>query len=355
MQGFKHLLLLKYLQAWYPILGSSAEKLLYVETHAGKGVHDTGEYGSPLVALDAFTNHTRSQGLAGKCRVSFLLMEKDPSHVASLRLCLEHHSRPTGVSVEILEGNFADELHNALTKLETDPGTPPAFIFVDPFSYILPLNLLKRALKLKKAELLITFMTQDVVTAIGDASKNSSGKALNLEELFGGPDWRAIHFEPTWESKLRATEDLYRKAVGANWCTMLRMKGNREYALMHFTNSDLGRKEIKRAMWKVGEHANRPGEYEVAATDNPDQATLISLGTNLEPLREAFLQKYVGTKTCGDAAYDWCLESDYLEKHLTEVIKAGIDERWISQRDPGRVGPGMGEFHVICRPQDSLF
>lgn len=56
-QRVKHDLIRAYLGGWFPKLGTWAGRVLYVDTHAGRGRHVTGEPGSPLVALTTFLNH----------------------------------------------------------------------------------------------------------------------------------------------------------------------------------------------------------------------------------------------------------------------------------------------------------
>jgi len=52
LQHVKHSLIRNYLNGWFPMLGSWAGRILYFDTHAGRGKHKGGQKGSPLVALD---------------------------------------------------------------------------------------------------------------------------------------------------------------------------------------------------------------------------------------------------------------------------------------------------------------
>lgn len=47
----KHIILRKYLGAWFPIMGRYNKKLLYFDGYAGPGEYDDGEPGSPIIAL----------------------------------------------------------------------------------------------------------------------------------------------------------------------------------------------------------------------------------------------------------------------------------------------------------------
>jgi three-Cys-motif partner protein len=58
LQFTKHKLIREYLNGWFPKLGSWSGKILYVDTHAGRGKHRGGQEGSPLVAVRTFLEHS---------------------------------------------------------------------------------------------------------------------------------------------------------------------------------------------------------------------------------------------------------------------------------------------------------
>ena len=54
VDDLKHELIREYLKGWFPkmTLGTTGcRRLLYIDTHAGRGKHRSGQLGSPLVAL----------------------------------------------------------------------------------------------------------------------------------------------------------------------------------------------------------------------------------------------------------------------------------------------------------------
>jgi len=53
----KHLILDGYLKAWFPILGSSNKKIIYLDGFAGPGEYDDGEDGSPIIAQKIAKDH----------------------------------------------------------------------------------------------------------------------------------------------------------------------------------------------------------------------------------------------------------------------------------------------------------
>jgi hypothetical protein len=62
-QHVKHELIRCYLNGWYPKLGTWAGRVLYVDTHAGRGRYESGDPGSPVVALQTLLRHSYREKL----------------------------------------------------------------------------------------------------------------------------------------------------------------------------------------------------------------------------------------------------------------------------------------------------
>src|SRR5687767_7967869 len=105
-QHVKHELIRCYLNGWYPKLGSWAGRVLYVDTHAGRGRYESGDPGSPLVALQTLLGHTRRDKLLSMSEFKFLFIERDPANLAVLEAELARMGPlPARVSVETSEGD----------------------------------------------------------------------------------------------------------------------------------------------------------------------------------------------------------------------------------------------------------
>ena len=79
----KHRILERYLKAWMPIVASFVKKpqrVLFVDGFAGPGQYERGEPGSPVVALRAAAQHSRTFPVP----IDFLFIEKDPERLAHL-------------------------------------------------------------------------------------------------------------------------------------------------------------------------------------------------------------------------------------------------------------------------------
>jgi three-Cys-motif partner protein len=356
MQMFKHLLLRRYLQAWFPILGSAGARLLYVETHAGKGKHLGGEAGSPLVALQTFKEHARASTVLGRCDVVFHLVELNSEHVAALREAIEEESFPVGIRVIVEKGDFADQLTESLRKYKgSNSKVPPMFVFIDPFNYNIPVQFLHQILKSESSEAMVTFMAQDVVTAMRDAARGSTGKADLLDKLYGGAVWRTVLEKHDFKEQLDEAIRAYASAVGAIWSTTMRMQGSREYALIHFTNSFRGRDEMKRAMWAVTGIANKPGEFVLSTADDPSNGSLLELQPDLSPLISSFKSAFMNRRVNRTQLEAWCRPTNFLDRHMHEIIRDGLSEDWIDKHFNGPIGPSMGEITVREKSQGGLF
>ena len=85
LQFTKHQLIREYLNGWFPKLGSWSGQILYIDTHAGRGRHETGHEGSPLVAVKTFLKHGYRDRILSKCEVKFVFVEVDEGNCAKLR------------------------------------------------------------------------------------------------------------------------------------------------------------------------------------------------------------------------------------------------------------------------------
>jgi len=69
----KHEILRRYLNAWFPILGSHHGRVVFLDGFAGPGIYSHGEPGSPIVALRTLFEHSYFHQL--KCEFVFWFLE----------------------------------------------------------------------------------------------------------------------------------------------------------------------------------------------------------------------------------------------------------------------------------------
>lgn len=82
----KHDILRRYLQAWIPILGSTHDRIVYIDAFARPGTYKGGADGSPLIALKSAISQARHI----KSGMFFCFVESD----ARLRKTSSAASRP---------------------------------------------------------------------------------------------------------------------------------------------------------------------------------------------------------------------------------------------------------------------
>src|SRR5437016_14587082 len=105
-QEVKHDLIRSYLNGWYPKLGFWAKRVLYVDTHAGRGKYQSGDPGSPDVALQTFLQHGSRNKLLSESEFNFLFIERNLETVTSLQKEVASLGPlPAGVNVETTEGD----------------------------------------------------------------------------------------------------------------------------------------------------------------------------------------------------------------------------------------------------------
>jgi len=85
LQHVKHALIREYLKGWFPKLGFWSGRIVYLDTHAGRGRHAPGQAGSPVMAIDTLLSHTYRDRILQKSEVMFFLIEHDPENVDLLR------------------------------------------------------------------------------------------------------------------------------------------------------------------------------------------------------------------------------------------------------------------------------
>lgn len=242
----KHQVLRYYLAAWFPILGSFAGRVVFIDGFAGPGEYAGGEPGSPLIALEAFRQHaSRLKG------ATFLFIEREPDRATHLKQLLAAQSLPENCRIQIATADFERSVTTLLDKMPPGQHLVPAFVMLDPFGVSgAPMSLIRRLLGGGKAEIYVSFMYEFI-----DRFKSTPEFERPLDELYGTPDWRKgltlggaekrTFFFDLYATQLRLAGakhvlrfDLYRH-------------GHLVYALFFATKHAKGSDVMKQAMWKV--------------------------------------------------------------------------------------------------------
>src|SRR5262249_44601793 len=86
--------------------GTWAGRVLYVDTHAGRGRYESGDPGSPLVALQTLLNHSYREKLLSASEFNLIFIERDPANLAALETELDRlRPLPARVNASTSEGD----------------------------------------------------------------------------------------------------------------------------------------------------------------------------------------------------------------------------------------------------------
>ena len=323
-QAIKHRLIKHYLDGWFPKLGTWAGRVLYVDTHAGRGRHSSGQAGSPLVALDTLLRHPYRDKLLQRSEVRFLFIERDPSNLELLRDELKGIGDfPKGVHVSTSAGNAYEVLSAIVEDLrESGRNMAPAFIFVDPYGFRVSGALLSQLMSAGRVELFVNVIWRELDMAIRQRQPPGHGLAASLNEIFAGDRWRTIDGDAA-DERMDGVVRMLSDMIGARWHTHIRMNTGRRatrYLLLHLTNHDKGRDLMKECIWRVAPG----GDFEIRQRDDPRQPLLITPDPDLTPLREWLIARLRQRPRTRQELEQELRSAPWLPTHLKQVIKGSL-------------------------------
>ncbi len=346
----KHRVLRAYLDAWIPIMGQQALKarpfgereprLLLVDGFAGPGRYAGGEPGSPLIMLDALTEHKALPRMSD-VQFIYLFIEKDRRRCDHLRAEIASRALPKNVQVRIEHGAFDDTLHSVLDEAPGPTYTlVPAFAFIDPFGYAEEsMSLAGRLLDLPRAEALFFLPLTYIARFVSRA-----GQERALTSLFGSEEWRGaipLHggarsdfLRSLFERQLEL-----QKHVKHVWSFALRTRDGNDYRLMFATGHRRGLEVMKRAMWSVDPEA---GTRYIARTLSGQEVLFqpaVNTASLLAELRNAFGNRWFSVAEAEDVTL---LQTPFLHdshlKRLTLRPAEKADELEVNRPSGRRAG-----------------
>lgn len=336
LQRVKHALIREYLNGWFPKLGLGyfRGRVLYFDTHAGRGRHLSGELGSPLVALRTLLTHSFCARLLQHNEVGFHFIEHDQKNLDLLVQEIKTlGGLPSRVQVNSICGD-CDELLQSLADYmrSVGSGIAPAFFFVDPYGFKISCKLLREVMLLGRVELFINVIWRELDMAIKNPKMPGT-----LDLVFDGPEWRERIDADDSNVRAQQTVDLLRDKIDAKWATHIHMLGKNDatrYLLLHLSNHDQGRDLMKECMWKVCPDCPE-GRFYARKKDDLSQQYLLSDDPDLDPL-DHWLHSRLSD---GPARWDRLAEDlrpeIWLPKHLWKVIRALRDSQDIQASDYG--------------------
>ena len=236
-------------------------------------------------------DHRAKDRLLENSECRFLFIERDRANAEALTGQVGGFGRlPGGIDVRVECGEAFEVLRAEVDALKSaGQNMAPAFIFVDPYGFSLPGDLLAELMAFKRVELFVNVMWRELDMAMSQEPAPGHGQAAILDQLLGPDSWRSIDGDSMVERADEAAA-LLADRVGARWWTHTRMVsggGAVRFFLLHLTNHDAGRDLMKECLWKVCPG----GDMMVRRSDNPDQFVLIEEKPDLAPLREWLLER----------------------------------------------------------------
>ena len=330
----KHHILEYHMKEWFPILGRSNRKLRYIDGFAGPGEYESGERGSPLIALNTIRWHSFFEDFSSEGRIAeFLFVEKNEIFYGNLKKRVEEFQKPSNFTVEVKRGEFQHVMSHVLDEaLSSGETFPPTFLFVDPFGPAgFPMELFEKLALFERVDVLINLNELEFIQWI----LPDSSKHITADRLYGGSRWRpALNMEGQERSKFLVDE--YENALreigwrGTSF-EMVNSQNQIPYHLIFGTRNQKGLEAIKRAMRR----ASQTGEFRY--TDRVDSSQTLLPGFDMarqfpQELGEHVFQKYEGQEVSFDLLigneidwHRWWLPTD-LRKGL-EYLEYGDDER----------------------------
>ena len=326
----KHKILTSYLQAWAPIMsrflqkvGTTGQRLLFVDGFAGPGIYANGHDGSPVLSINAILDHT----VALPVPLRFVFIEEDQDRYDILKKSIDGLNEEIDKSdsidkVSVQQGDCESILNPWLDKYdEKGKDLGPAFFFLDQFGYSdVSMDLIKRILKHQFCEVFTYLNWSNLSRFISDETKSAT-----ITQTFGGNEWQEVlQIKHTKRASfmLNLYRNALRKKAEARYVWHFGMGDRNDkliYWLFFCTNSLRGLQEMKKAMFRV----DSSGGFRFSDKDNPTQLHLFgeysdrSLADDLtktlkgKTLSIAEIEEFVLTET---PAYKYKTALGFLEK-----------------------------------------
>lgn len=321
----KHRILEAYLKAWYPILSSSQNRLIYIDGFAGPGKYESGEDGSPIIALKCLLEHSHDLCNQPKEFV-FLFIEKDAERSEILDKTIKERfpNLPKSVIVRIYHTDFQTAMKSLLTAIDkVGKNLAPTFAFIDPFGYSgLPLDQIQRILGFRSCEVFINF----AYNSINRFLVADDGRQEIFDDLFGTTEWRKIRDVASPDERNRQLVELYssqlkKSAKYVRSFEMVDNGGRISYYLFFATNHKDGFSQMKSAMWKVDQR----GSFRFADTTDVGQRFLISYEeTKFRDQADTLFNRFAGRTFSLQQLEDYCIEHTgfpYLWKGSLKILE----------------------------------
>jgi three-Cys-motif partner protein len=316
----KHEILKSYLGAWFPILSSGHQRIVYVDGFAGPGVYKGGEDGSPIISLKVAQTHPL---LSNSKELVFLFIEADKRRADQLEQQIKNISLPPNFKVGVECNSFENSISKVLDGIsQQGKQLAPSFFFIDPFGPTgFPMELIKKICNQNRSEVLINFSYQSMNQwFLQDPLKHKS-----LDLLFGNSKWqKALTLNPKQKEEfLRLAYQNSLEELGWKvrpFC-MINKHNQTQYYLFFATKKSLGMSVMKSAMWRSAP----TGAFSYYDLTNPAQPNMFEQSFEEQYFKE--LADIIYSKHKGQSVTKVILVDElawhpvFIGRHLTGALK----------------------------------
>jgi three-Cys-motif partner protein len=321
----KHQLLKTYLGAWFPILAKYNRRIFYYDAFSGPGKYNSGEDGSPIIALKTLIYHDYFSEMASTEFV-FLFNEQDGACADHLENLIDELKKankpwPTNVRVGVTNATFIELTNDMLDDLDSRAAQlAPTFAFVDPVGVkATPMAVLKRLTDFPKGELLVYFAHETVLRFCGAGNIDQA-----LTDLFGTEEYKDAALL-SGSQRSQYIHDLYKRQLH-DVCNfpyiqsfaMYDLRNKRLYDLYYCTREPIGLDRMKQAMWKVAPSGDFLFQDRFA-----DQDVIFGLDVDTAPLQQHLLDHFRGQAVTIEAIVDHVIAATpYASNHVKRATLA---------------------------------
>lgn len=327
----KHLLLRRYMSAWFPIMAKQFRDsgITFFDGFAGPGEYTNAVESSPAIAMtQAMRPEVTTLGTATR----LLFVEDRRDRAEHLEKLLDERfevrTRPPRMTVRVHHGKCGDLYSSSIAAVGGWRG--PVFANLDGWGADTHYEIVKRIAQQQSSEVLVTFQDQFFIRFAG-------GEQEAGERVFGNSDWRRVSSLPTTQKKPFLLS-LYRKRLhdaGFPHVLTFEMIDELGHSLHLFfgTTSEVAVEKFKDALWAVDGIAGQ----QFRDPRDPNQMSFDILEPDFTSLARIILDRLEdGEQSLAQLCRYALLETIFKDTHVKPVVDGLIADRKAELASNGR-------------------
>ncbi len=311
----KHEILERYLDAWFPILATYNQRIVYIDGFCGPGRYKGGEDGSPIIAIKKALNHF---GRLQNREISFIFIDEREDRIDHLKSEIASMKIPQNFFIHTEVSEFEKTVGQILNDLKSkNLNLAPTFAFVDPFGFKgIPFSLIKELLNNPKTEVFINIMADFINRFVEHPDANTR---QHIIDLFGTD--QALQIIADGDNRLETLRQLYQAqletcAKYVRYFEMQDEQGRLIYYLFFASKHPLGFVKMKEAFWKVDPESG----FHFSDKTNPAQMILLSTDPSRD-LIKIIMQRFSGKRAKVSEIQKFVEEdTSYISKHMRQAL-----------------------------------